>query len=119
MNWRRFRGEGLIKGITVSRPRIVREREPEDRMRWLTPDELEAFEADRPEEWWPLFATLAHTGMRIGEAQGLLWEDAQLREGQISIHEAHRRVKSKASVRTVAVSEPLSGLLARQSTLVP
>ncbi len=33
-----------------------------------------------PREWWPLFATLAFTGLRIGEAQGLRGGEVRLAE---------------------------------------
>ncbi len=62
-------------------------------------------------EWWPLFATLMHTGMRIGEAQGLVWADVRLPERRIAIHEGSRRVKTASSVRDVPVSEPLAATL--------
>ena len=62
---------------------------------------------------WTLFATLLHTGMRIGEAQGLVWADVRLEERRIAIHEGERRVKTASSVRDVPVSEPLARILSK------
>ena len=36
--------------------------------------------------WYPIFAVLAGTGMRIGECVGLRWEDINLAEGVISVN---------------------------------
>ncbi len=36
--------------------------------------------------WYPIFAVLAGTGMRIGECVGLRWEDIDLEEGIISVN---------------------------------
>ena len=75
-------------------------------MRWLSPDEIRAVRK-HADDWWPLFATLIYTGMRVGEAQGLVWADVRLQQRRISIHEQERRVKTASSVRDVPVlSEP-------------
>jgi len=107
------------KELAVEQPRIVREREPGGRERWLSPNEIRACEAHCPTDWWPLFATLIYTGMRIGEAQGLLWGDVHKRERRISIHEGSRRVKTTTSVRHVPITEELSSVLAMHLTRVP
>lgn len=99
------------KELPVQRPKVRREREPQGRERWLSPNKVRAIEAACPVQWWPLFATLLHTGMRIGEAQGLVWADARLPERRIAIHEGSRRVKTASSVRDVPVSEPLAAIL--------
>ena len=113
-----FRWCGDVKGLAVQKPKMVREREPQGRERWLSPEEIGAAEAVCPSAWWPLFTTLIHTGMRIGEAQGLLWGDVHLDARRISIHEGHRRVKTASSVRDVPITEPLAEVLARQSAIV-
>ena len=102
------------KGLPVAPPKFNREREPSGRERWLSADELRALERaclDRWPEWWPLFATLAFTGMRYGEAAGLLGSDVQLAASRIVIHEGARRVKSSASVRDVPIPAPLAQVL--------
>ena len=108
-----------IKQLPVQRPKVRREREPQGRERWLSPTEVRAVEAACPVEWWPLFATLLHTGMRIGEAQGLVWADVRLPERRIAIHEGSRRVKTASSVRDVPVSEPLAAILDEHAARVP
>ena len=103
------------KGIQFDAPKVVREREPRGRERWLSSDEIRAVEEAAEPFWWPLFATLLHTGMRVGEAQGLVWGDVRIAERRISIHEGARRVKSASSVRDVPISEPLAEILAQQA----
>lgn len=104
-----------VKGIPLQRPKLRREREPQGRERWLAPEEIRTVEAECPKEWWALFATLLHTGVRIGEAQGLAWADVRLSARRITIHEGERRVKSASSVRDVPVSEPLAVILSEHS----
>ncbi len=97
----------------------MREREPSGRERWLSPDEIRATENTCDPEWWPLFATLLHTGMRVGEAQGLVWGDVRLAERRITIHEGLRRVKTASAVRDVPISEPLAAVLGWHTVRVP
>jgi integrase len=97
------------RGIALIRPRVPHEREHEGRERWLSATELAALERGSPAEWWTLFATLAFTGLRIGEAQGLPGADLRLAERRIVIG-GHRQVKTHASVRDVPIPEPLAEL---------
>lgn len=99
-----------VKGLTVVRPKIKTERESAGRMRWLSPDEIRAVRKHAG-DWWPLFATLIYTGMRVGEAQGLVWADVRLQQRRISIHEQERRVKTASSVRDVPVPKSLVKIL--------
>ncbi len=101
-----------VRQLHIDRPRLPREREPSGRERWLSGDELGAFEAACTPEWWPFFATLFQTGMRLGEVQGLRGADIRLSEGRILIQEATRRVKSQAAVRMVPIPPSLHGILA-------
>jgi integrase len=107
------------KGFTVPNLKIVREREPRGRERWLSATEIHECEAHCPTDWWVLFALLIQTGMRIGEAQGLLWGDLYFSEARIVIHEGSRRVKTASSVRHVPIPEALSSLLAQHALRVP
>ncbi len=99
--------------------KLPREREPAGRERWLSAEELRDLESATPREWWPLFATLAFTGLRIGEAQELRGGDVRLAERRIRIHDAEHRVKTASSVRDVPVPEPLARLLAEHVTRFP
>src|SRR2546430_17259057 len=54
---------------------------------------------------------LIYTGLRVGEAQGLVGEDVRLAERRVSIHEGNRHVKTLSSVRDVPIPEPLAEIL--------
>ncbi len=99
--------------------KLPREREPAGRERWLSAEELRDLESATPREWWPLFATLAFTGLRIGEAQELRGGDVRLAERRIRVHDGEHRLKTASSVRDVPVPEPLASLLAEHVTRFP
>ncbi len=107
------------RDLAVPALKLPREREPAGRERWLSAEELKDLECVTPREWWPLFATLAFTGLRIGEAQGLRGEDVRLAERRITVHGETRRLKTGASVRDVPIPEPLARLLAEHVTRYP
>ena len=96
-----------VKGIHLVRPKIIREREPTGRMRWLNAEELKAFEANCPDMLWPFFACLFYTGARVGEVQGLLGGDITLVDRRIQIHDGETRKKTATSSRILPISEPL------------
>ncbi|HXT91579.1 MAG TPA: site-specific integrase [Trebonia sp.] len=99
------------QNMALARPQVRREREPAGRERWLSAEEFSALQRACPAEWWPVIATLAYTGLRVGEAQGLVGEDIHLAERRISIHEGNRHVKTPSSVRDVPIPEPLAEIL--------
>jgi integrase len=105
--------------LAVPPLKLPREREPAGRERWLSAEELRDLEGATPREWWPLFATLAFTGLRIGEAQGLRGGDVRLAERRITVHDRARRLKTAGSVRDVPIPEPLARLLAEHVTRYP
>ncbi len=107
------------KGVAVSRPKSMHERESPGRIRWLSGEEIGAVESNSSSEWWTLFATLIYTGMRIGEAQGLRIGDVNLAAGRITIHEGYRRTKTPTSNRDVPVPDPLARVLAEHVKLIP
>lgn len=100
-----------VEGIAVQGFKVERERESAGRIRWLSSEELTAFARECPAEWWPLFAMLFYTGMRIGEAHGLRGADVQLAQRRILIHEGERHVKSRESVRDLPISSQLEAAL--------
>ena len=108
-----------VKELAVEKPRMLREREPRGKERWLCPEEVHAVEVHCEEGWWPLFATLVHSGMRVGEAQGLVWGDVRITQRRITIHEGVRRVKTASSVRDVPISEPLADILTQHAAHIP
>ena len=105
--------------LAVPALKLSREREPAGRERWLSAEELRDLECATPPEWWPLFATLAFTGLRIGEAQGLRHADVRLAERRITVSERLRQLKTAGSVRDVPVPEPLARVLAEHLTRDP
>jgi integrase len=107
------------KELAVPVLKLPREREPAGRERWLSAEELRDLERATPREWWPLFATLAFTGLRIGEAQGLRGEDVRLSERRITVYDGTRRLKTAGSERDVPIPEPLARLLAEHLTRYP
>jgi len=104
------------QAVDVHRPTVPRERESAGRERWLDASELRRLEAALPRSWWPLFATLAYTGLRVGEAQGLYWSDIRLSDQVITVHDRGRRLKTSASARVVPIAVPLARLLAEHRT---
>jgi len=107
------------RDLVVPALKLPREREPAGRERWLSAEELRGLECAMPREWWPLFATLAFTGLRIGEAQGLRGGDVRLAERRIRIDDGSRQLKTASSVRDVPIPEPLARLLAEHVTRFP
>jgi len=101
-----------VEGLTVERPTLPRERESSGRERWLSGDELAAFERACPTGWWPFFAALFFTGARLGEMQGLRGADVVVHAKRLTIQEADRRLKTRESVRDLPISEPLERALA-------
>ena len=101
------------KHLEVQRPEFVREREPSGRERWLSPGELRRLHSACPPEWWPLFATLVYTGLRIGEAQGLRGEDLRFGNRVIVVRKTDERtLKTAASDRDVPMPKELATVLA-------
>ncbi len=105
--------------LAVPAIKLPREREPAGKERWLSADELRDLECATPREWWPLFATLGFTGLRIGEAQGLRGGDVRLSERRIRVHEGSQRLKTASSARDVPIPEPLAQVLAEHLTRYP
>ena len=76
----------LIVGAKVWRDLNLRYPEiPIKEQRYFSPDEMRQIVDAAPGQWKVLFATLAGTGMRCGEAFGLHVEDLDLAAGRIHI----------------------------------
>ncbi len=101
------------KGLTVERPSLRYQRESKGRTRWLTREELSAFQEQCPAEWWPLFGLLFASGITISEALGLRRDDLDLRGRRLGIHEEYgRRLKRDSRNRELSISESLVPVLA-------
>jgi integrase len=80
-------------------------------------------------EMWHGFAVLVlalqGSGLRIGEARALTWDDVDLEQGVIKVRQSASRrqkigqVKSRASYRTVAIDDHLISALRRWKPLCP
>ena len=107
------------RSLAVLRFRLLREQEGRGRERWLSADEIANLERAAPGKGWPLYATLLHTGLRVGEAQGLRWQDVRLAERRIIVRErAGRRLKTATSERDVPITEPLARVLTEHAERV-
>jgi integrase len=107
------------RGIPITRPAVPKERESSGRERWLSAEEIQSLQRAVPAVWWPFYALLLYTGLRWGEAAGLVWGDVRLAERRISVTDHVRRLKNVGSNREVPIPEPLAVLLATHRTRYP
>ena len=82
----------------------------------LTPEQLNKLAQAIPPQWYPLFATLAFTGLRFGEASALTWSDFDHVGGQIFIRRSNYKgqtvqPKTCSSRRTVPMVPELGAIL--------
>jgi integrase len=105
--------------LSFATPAFKKVKESQGRERWLNATEIEVVRSVAPEEWWPFFALLIYTGIRVGEAQGLRWGDIQFIDRKIAIHTLHRGLKTPTSDRGVPIPEPLAVLIAAHATRFP
>ena len=108
----------LIVGPKVWREWNLRYPEiPFKEQRFFTPEEMRRIVDAATGQWKVLFATLAGTGMRYGEASGLHVDDLNLTAGRINIRRSvwegeEVTVKTKQGYRTVTIDPVLTGMLA-------
>jgi integrase len=100
-------------------------RKPHQEMTAWTPDQVLTFlEAAKASgnRYYPLFATAAYTGTRLGELPGMRWTDVNLDAGTIVVQQTLEKSgrspvfgtpKSKKSRRTVPLPSELIGILRR------
>src|SRR5207245_5951592 len=89
------------RDLAVPALKLPREREPAGRERWPSAAALRELECATPREWWPLFATLAFTGLRIGEAQGLRGGGVRLAERRMRVDDGSRQLQTAGRGRAV------------------
>jgi integrase len=88
--------------------------------RALTRRELARLLLEIPATERSFFQLLAHSGLRISEAIGLRWEDVRLdRRPRLVVRQQHyrgttRKLKRRASYRTIPLSSPMSSILRTQ-----
>ncbi|HET9406048.1 MAG TPA: tyrosine-type recombinase/integrase [Candidatus Sulfotelmatobacter sp.] len=90
---------------------------PVKEQRCFTPDEMRRIVGAAKGQWKVLFATLASTGLRCGEAFGLHVEDLDLEAGRIYVRRSiwngqEVSVKTKRGYRAVNIEPALSAMLA-------
>jgi integrase len=105
-------GKKVWRDWTLSFPE-----DPIKEQRCFTPDGMRQIIDAAPGQWKVLFATLAGTGMRCGEAFGLHIEDLDLTAGWIYIRRSvwegeEVSVKTKRGYRKVTIDPILIGMLA-------
>lgn len=105
-------GENVWREWTLSLPEI-----PIKEQRYFSPEEMQQIIAAATGQWKILFAALACTGMRCGEAFGLHVEDLDLVSGRIFIRRSvwngdEVTVKSKRGYRVVTIEPTLAQMLA-------
>jgi integrase len=86
---------GVLKQILGEKvwrdwPDLTFPEDPVKEQRWFTPDEMRQIVNASTGQWRVLFATLAGSGMRIGEASGLHVEDLNLKDGRIYVRRSVR-----------------------------
>ena len=107
----------LIMGERVWRDWELRLPEiPVKEQRCFSPDEMRRIVNAATGQWKVLFATLAGTGMRCGEAFGLHVDDLDLRDCRISIRRSvwngqEGSVKTKCGYRKVTIDPALAEML--------
>ncbi len=88
----------------------------EDEPNCLTAEELDRVARAIPERWYPMFATLAYTGMRWGEASALTWRDLDFKRGLIHVRRNNWRgtttePKTPKSRRSVPMVPELAAVM--------
>jgi len=89
---------------------------PESEQRYFTEDEMRRIIAASKGQWRVLFATLASTGLRVGEAFGLHVEDLDLEAGTIKVRRSvwngkEVTPKTKKAPRVVNIDPVLADML--------
>jgi len=111
---------GVLKLILG--PRKVRDwslslqEDPPKEQRYFTPDEMQRIVSAAQGQWRPLFALLASSGLRIGEASGLHVDDLDLTTGKLYVRRSvwngqEVSVKTKRGFRVVNVDPALVEML--------
>lgn len=106
------RREGLITKV----PEIKLPKGSQSAHDWLTIDSLRSIIRDSNPTYRPLYATLAETGLRIGEALGLKGSDFNEEERTLTVSRSlysgqEQTPKSAAAYRTIALSAYLVDIL--------
>jgi integrase len=115
--------DGLIRSNPAAGVRIAgaaQESAEEEQVKALTGEELASLLEALPEGWRLFFAFLAHTGLRIGEAIALRWQDLDLVARRVRVRRRYYRgdfapPKSRYGRRDIPLSAALALELGRLS----
>lgn len=125
--------DALTEGIIMKSPAVgvkllkVEKKATETYHRALTEEEQKSFMEYAKAEWlYELIALLLCTGMRIGEASALTWEDIDYTNNVIHVNKTVTRTsdgkyaigspKSKTSVRDIPMNDTIKAVLKSQKT---
>lgn len=101
--------EGTLR--TVRKVRMLKE--PAGRLRYLTPEEVKRLLQECKNPSLRAVVTIAvNTGMRRGEILGLTWDNVDLRNGYILVHQSKNGERREVPING-AVREALSGIVRR------
>lgn len=101
----RAKKEGLIQVIPdPDLPKIVKKQQP-----WFTAEQMKNIVEHSDGQYKLLFYLLAETGMRIGEALGLQWQDIDFKNQSINIQRSvfngqTQNPKTSSSIRSISIS---------------
>lgn len=102
----------------IEKPRV-----PKKRAEFLTPEQVDVLlEAAKNKREYPAIYFALHTGMRLGEALGLLWENVDLKNRLVHVRKQLQVIRGKgivlqdilktdSSYRTISISKPVVELL--------
>jgi integrase len=113
--------DGLIRANPAARLRLAQPsayQDPHLLRKALSEPELQTFLAALPAQWRLFFEFLSHTGLRIGEAIALTWDDIELDRRRLHVRRRLYRgrfdsPKSRYSIRTIPLAPQLTNALAR------
>jgi integrase len=117
--------EGLIRSNPSAglRLAVAHQEEADDgHVKAMTEEELEKLLEKIPPAWRPFFELLAETGLRIGEAIALRWQDVDLNRRRVHVRRRYYRgtfapPKSRYGRRDVPLSKRLANELGFQTLL--
>lgn len=100
----------ISKGIRQDNPcdSIRKLPEKHKEMAYYTPEQFKKFDSYFEDGEYPFrlfFRTLMYTGIRMGEALSLTWEDINFEEGSIKIHKSAYYRKGKTYIGTVKTTQ--------------
>jgi integrase len=112
--------DGVIRSNPAAGLRIAQRIEDvggDEKVKALGEPELRALLGELPDEWRLFFELLAHTGLRIGEAVALTWEDVDFAKRRVYVRRRLYRgrfdsPKSRYGRRAVPLSKGLTRRLA-------